>query len=144
MDWCNLWQGVFTETRRRLEQFQRRVREGVGVEEAQDFARWVRNSGIGDLMAKYPPQSEALRRVFDYDGPGLVRMARELETACCQYYVGRTKDSEGTASGANKSDLEAIDRKLAVLVVAVDNLQRVKGRRLRRPALRVIKGKAAA
>jgi hypothetical protein len=95
-------------------------------------------------MAKYPPQSEALRRVFDYDGPGLVRMARELETACCQYYVGRTKDSEGTASGANKSDLEAIDRKLAVLAVAVDNLQRVKGRRLRRPALRVIKGKAAA
>ena len=144
MDSCDLWQAVWTETMRRLERFQRRVREGVSVEEAQDFARFVRVSRIGELMAENPPGSEKLRECFDYDGRKMLAEARSLEEACCAFWAGKTFLAEGTSSGANKSDLEAIDRKLAVLSRAVAHLQVGKVRRVRKLVLRVIKGKAAA
>jgi hypothetical protein len=129
---------------RRLEQFQRRVREGVSVEEAQDFARYLRVSCIGKLMEENPPESEKLCRVFDYDGGKLLSEARSLEMACCAFWAGKTFSSEGTASGANKSDLEAIDAKLALLTERLAEVESVKRKRDGKPMLRVVKQKDKA
>ena len=114
------------------------------MEEAQDFARYVRVSNLARLMTQYPPENTALARYFDYNGADLLKQARELETACCEYYKGMTRDSEGTGSGANKSDLEAIDEKLAGLMAAVAGLQAAERGKAVKPALRVVKGKVAA
>jgi len=134
---------VYIETKRRLEQFQRRVREGVSVEEAQDFARYVQWSGILQLMAENPPPNPIYAKMFDYDACELRSIADALNVACCEYWQGRTKDSDGTASGANKSDLEAIDRKLNVLGVVLADLVAAKKRAGRVPQLRLVKYRKA-
>ena len=139
MESCDLWQSVFTETRRRLELFERRVCEGVCVEEAQDFTRYLRVSGVCRLMAENPPGSENLRQVFDYDGVKLAEMARVVETACCDYWAHKTRDSEGTARGAKRSYLEAIDGKLEGLTALVKATRTVRKQRPARPIFRIVK-----
>ena len=112
---CDTWYRVYVETERRLEAFRRRVREGVDVENCLDFARFVIWSNISTLMAENPPENPQLRKAFPYDGADLLRMAKALESECQDYFQGRTRDSDGTPKGANKSDLEDIGRKLETI-----------------------------
>jgi len=127
-----------------------RVREGVDIENACDFARYVQLSGICALMTSQPHQGETprhverLRALFPYDGQELWNEARALEMACTEFWSGRTRDTAGTATGANKSDLEAIDSKLSVLINRLDALEAVKPAARRRPQLRVVKLPAAS
>lgn len=106
-----------------------RVREGVDVDNACDFARFVCQSGICELMTANPHEgnnlrhTESLRELFPYDGSKLWDEARALELACCEYWSGRTKDSPGTASGPNKSDLEAIAAKQDAILARLDALE---------------------
>jgi hypothetical protein len=143
MESCDKWAVFFRETMRRLAVLRRRVREGVGVDEAHDFASYLLTSSVGKLMCEHPPGSVKLQEYFPYDGRELEAEARALLQACCAYWVGRTRDAEGTPSGANKSDLEAIERKQDLALKALAALESAKSqaRRRRRPALRVVKAK---
>ena len=133
---------------RRLEFLQRRVREGVLVEDAQDFARYVTQSGICDLMTEQPQKgenpkhTESLKDLFPYDGQQLYNQARMLELACCEYWAGHTKDAPGTAIGANKSDLEGINHMLGLIAGRLAALEAVKPARIHKPKLRVVKSRA--
>jgi hypothetical protein len=146
---CDLWHRLYKQTMRQLEFFRRRVREGVLVEDCQEFARYVQLSGICTLMEHNPPEGEnpkhtqRLRDLFPYDGQKLWNEARALELDCCEYWRGRTRDAEGTATGANKSDLEDISRKLDLLAARMAYLESVKPARIRKPKLRVVKERAA-
>jgi hypothetical protein len=120
---CEVLQRLYVETLRRIETFRLRVRQGVSVEDAQDFGRYVQWSGICDLMAINRPPTAKLRDLFPYDGAQLRSVADTLVTECCEYYQGRTRNSDGTAKGASKSDLEAIDAKLAVIVARLAALE---------------------
>jgi hypothetical protein len=83
--------------------------------EGHSFARYVQWSGIARLMDENLPDSPKLRELFPYDGKDLLRAADALDSECCEYYQGRTRDSKGTAKGPNKSDLEDIGRKLETI-----------------------------
>jgi hypothetical protein len=129
---------------RQVEFFRRRVREGVFVEDCQDFARYIRMSGIIDLMrdnphkGENPGHTERLQRLFPYNASELYEAVRLLEGECCDYWQGKTKDSPGTASGASKSDLEAIDSKLNLIAGVLSNLVSVERRSVAEPCLRVL------
>ncbi len=146
---CVEWHRVYKQTMRQLEFFRRRVREGVSVEDCQEFARYVQQSGLCKLMEEQPPVGENARHtqrlleLFPYDGKQLWNEARTLEMECCEYWRGRTRDAEGSASGANKSDLEEISRKLDLVAVRLAYLESVKPARSRRPKLSVLKSKVA-
>ncbi|HUD48208.1 MAG TPA: hypothetical protein VMR33_15355 [Candidatus Baltobacteraceae bacterium] len=135
---------------RQLEFFQRRVRQGVQVEDCQAFARFITNSGICTLMEDQPCQGEnerhtaRLKELFPYDGKQLHYEARQLEMACCEYWVGRTRDSEGTAKGASLGDLESIERKLDLMAGRLASLESVKPVAKRRVKLRIIDKKENA
>ncbi|HEY3856956.1 MAG TPA: hypothetical protein VGO67_21440 [Verrucomicrobiae bacterium] len=135
---------------RQLEFFQRRVRQGIQVEDCQDFARFIRMSGICTLMENQPCQGEddnhtaRLRELFPYDGKQLYYEARQLEMACCEYWAGRTRDSEGTAKGASLGDLESIERKLDLMAGRLAQLESVKPAAKRRVKLKVIDKKGVA
>jgi hypothetical protein len=120
---CDDWNRVYLETVRRLECYRRRVREGVDVDNCLDFARFVIWSNIPKLMAANPPENPRLRELFPYDGADMLRMAKALESECQDYFQGRTRDSDGTAKGANKSDLEDIGRKLETISVRLSALE---------------------
>ncbi len=127
----HLWSKLFKSSVRQLELHQRNVREGVLVEEACDFARYLTNSGICDLMRAHPHKGEnlhhtaALQDLFPYDGQSLYDQARALEMACCEYWQGATKDAPGTATGANKSDLAAIHHNLELIAGRLAKLESV-------------------
>lgn len=134
---------------RQLDFFRRRVREGVLVEDCQDFARYVCQSGLCGLMEASPPvgenarHTERLRELFPYDGQALYREARLLEAECCEYWRGRTRDSSGTASGVSKSDLEELNHNVQLIAARLASLESVKVARVRKPKLRVVKTRAA-
>jgi hypothetical protein len=140
---------LFKSTMGQLEFFKRRVREGVLVEDCQDFARYVRQSGMCAIMELHPPlgdtprQTSVLKGLFPYDGNALYRAAEELRLDCCRYYEGRTATAEGTAKGADKSDLESIDRKLDLIAGRLSQLESVKKTKTRHPRLRLVKGATA-
>jgi len=84
--------------------------------DANDFARYVMTCGMVDIMEKTPSSPE-LRKYFPYNGKQLYSEANKLRIECCQYFEGQTRDSEGTPSGPDKSDLEEIDQKLTLLLI---------------------------
>jgi hypothetical protein len=135
---------------RQVEFFRRRVRQGVLVDDCLDFARYVRLSCICELMIENPPQgdnpahTERLRELFPYDGYQLRREVDALEADCHEYYRGRTRDSAGTATGANKDDLAEISRKLDLMAGRLAALESVKPARVRKPKLRLVKARAAS
>jgi len=147
---CDVWHRVYKQAMRQVEIFRRRVREGVLVEDCQTFARFIQLSGICTLMEQQPPEGEnprhtqRLRELFPYDGKKLWEEARALEMDCCEYWRGRTRDAEGTAAGATKSDLEAIDHKLDLIAGRLAYIESMKPARVRKPKLRVVKSAAAS
>jgi hypothetical protein len=103
--------------------YRRRVRSGFQVADANDFARYVMHSGITDLM-KHPHYNAQLKKLFPYDAKHLYDEASKLRMACCDYYAHKTRDSEGTATGPDSSDLEAINQKLNLLIAILPRQQR--------------------
>jgi hypothetical protein len=137
---CVSWNSVYKATTRQVEYHRRRVRQGVQVEEAQAFARYLTMSGILDLMGENQEASPQLQKLFPYSANELRQVVNLLYTECCEYWQGKTRDSEGTAKGANKSDLDAISHKLDMLAGAVAKLQPVRTpTRARKPRLHVLK-----
>lgn len=97
-------------------------------------------SGILDLMGENQEASPQLQKLFPYSANELRQVVNLLYTECCEYWQGKTRDSEGTAKGANKSDLDAISHKLDMLAGAVAKLQPVRTpTRARKPRLHVLK-----
>jgi hypothetical protein len=99
--------------------YRKRVLQGHHVNEANDFARYVLNCGMTEIMEKAPKECERLQKLFPYDGKHLWQEANLLRLECGEYFSGRTRDAEGTAKGGHKSDLENIDKKLASVLRAV-------------------------
>jgi hypothetical protein len=132
------WHKLFKSTMREVEFFRRRVREGVLVEDCQAFARYVEHSGIIELMEQFPNPGGKLAEWFPYSAQELREAVKALNDECCSYYRGRTRDSEGTPSGANKSDLEAIDAKLNLIGGLLSEVVSVKRRIGSKPRLRVL------
>ncbi len=60
---------------------------------------------------------------------------------CCEYWTGKTRDSDGTAKGASQGDLESIERKLDLMAGRLASLESVKPAVKRKYRLHVVKEK---
>lgn len=147
---CQVWYRVFKQTMNMLAMYRSRVREGVLVEDCHDFARYIRLSGLAELMAENPPLGETplhtkrLRELFPYNGAALRCEADLLDAECCEYYRGKTRDADGTAAGVKKSDLESINRNMQLIAGRLAALESVKRARVRKPKLHVVSVRAAS
>jgi hypothetical protein len=121
-----------------LRTYRKRVRQGHQVDDANDFARYVMNSGLVEIMKENPELNITLKGLFPYDGKQLWDEAYSLYRDCCEYYQGRTRNSEGTAKGARKSDLEEIDQKLNLIAGRLAQLESVKKVRQKKPKIHVL------
>ena len=140
---CNYLHALHNSTMRRLEMLQRRVRQGFNVDDASDFASYVLNSNMIDLM-KQPETNPRWARVFPHDADQLSKAAQVLRDACCAYYGGKTFKADGTPVGASKSDLEKIDDKLAFVLTKLAQVEsrQSTGSASRKPKLRVVRNVA--
>jgi len=129
-----------------LSGYRERVREGFLVDDALDFARFIRMSGLADLMAANPPcgetakHTQTLRKLFPYDASALRYETDLLEAECHEYFRGRTKDAEGTPAGVSMSKMESIDRSLQLIAGHLAGVVAVKRRSVAKPKLRVVEG----
>jgi hypothetical protein len=101
---------VFSETSRQLAIFHRAVREGKGVTEASVFCRWLRFSGILEILEAYP--CSLVPRVVD--GKTLRRQVEDVLYDCGEKF--RTGKADPTYAA---SDIAEINRKLDVIAAHV-------------------------
>ena len=124
----------------RLALLRLRVRQGVEVDSALEFANYVLRSDMAQVMLHNPEFDVHLREWFPYDGNSLYREAEFLAAECRDYYRGRSFAADGQAAGASKSDLESIEAKLNFVVQAIQqhNSPRVKAPLPRKARLRIL------
>jgi hypothetical protein len=135
---CDKWHTVFKSTMHHVEVLRRRVRVGHQVDDCQAFARYISRSGVLELMEEFCEPSDVLRSLFPFSAKELRKNVDALEQECYAYYRGRTKDADGTASGADKSDLEAIDEKLNLIGGLLANVVSARRRISHKPRLRLL------
>lgn len=128
---------LFKHTRNRLHTLLCRVCEGKCVDEASEFARWVRMSGVLDVLRAFEFQSEI---------PGdLVVLPEAVDKLCgeiifeCEQFWKRNP----RGPWVSLSELEAVNRKLDRIAAQVNRLsppQTVETAVAGGPALHVIEG----
>ena len=91
---------IYRETLRRITHYEGLVAEGTCVDEASNFARWLRFSGVLSLIVDQPQPAPLAT-----DGPGLEMRVSRLISACGEVYrrCGRAEQPH-----YQKSDIESI------------------------------------
>jgi len=102
---------LWNETRRRVEQLATRADEGVDIQPAMDFARWLQFSGLIKLF-KDNPQSEPLK----VDGELIDKRVRDLIMDCGDYL------KLNTPGFVRVCQIEAVNQKLDLLAAQVAKL----------------------
>jgi len=100
---------IWSETTRHVETFQRDAREGKRVLEASIFGRWLRFSGILELLDDNPQQFPTV-----VDGKALRRQVEDLLSDCGEKFKSGKADPTYA-----QSDIAEINRKLDVIAAHV-------------------------
>ncbi len=104
----------------------KRILEGSHVECELDFARFVSQCGITDLMNEHPLNNSKLIGLLDYDGNTLWNEADRVRLLAGQYYEGKTSKTEGTAQGVPRSELEKLNHKLDLIAGELARQDRIR------------------
>ena len=97
---------IYSETDRYLDTLARQVHEGKAVDEAANFARWLRFSGVLTLLEKFSAPGQEF--------PSLQRRLTDLLDECGEHFRGgRVAPKYAT------SDIEEIKRDLAEIRAAL-------------------------
>ena len=102
---------LWNETRLRLKQLATRADEGVDIQPAMDFARWVQFSGLIKLF-KDNPQNEPLK----VDGELIDKLVRDLVMDCGDYL------KLNTPGFVRVSQVEEVNRKLDLIAAQLGKL----------------------
>jgi len=98
------------ETSNRLEVLEGRVREGVDVDAASEFARWLRFTGLLKLLEQ-APEDERL----PVKGRELSKRVDALVSDCGNWYARHERSRIKPPAQIPRSELEAINSQLAEL-----------------------------
>ena len=98
---------LWRETNNRIEHYTKLVAEGMLVDEASQFARWLQFSGLLGVFKQYPQQSP-----LPVDGVSLAKKTDALVSACGEIYqrCGKSPEPE-----YKKSDIDQIKEQLAAI-----------------------------
>jgi len=108
---------LWRETSSRIEVLQRRVNEGVDVDAASEFARWLRFSGVLKLLESSPDDDR-----LPCKGHQLSQAVETLIYDCGQWYANHERSNVKPPAQVPRSSLEAISAELAAMRVALSQL----------------------
>lgn len=112
-DMLTLWK-IWSETDRRLDSLAASVREGSQVDEASNFARWLRFSGILKLLEP-----------FEQDVPLPIRSRQlaskceALVSACGEWYALHERSNKPRDCYVSRSALTSIENDLRIIKEAL-------------------------
>jgi hypothetical protein len=105
-DLITLWK-IWSETDRRLDSLAQCVREGVQVDEASNFARWLRFSAILTLLQPYEQEVPLPIRATE-----LRRKCEDLIYECGEWYSCHERSNKPRDAYVSQSTLAAIENDL--------------------------------
>jgi len=112
-DTVTFWK-IWSETDSRLDSLTRCAREGVQVDEASNFARWVRMSGILALLKPFEQEVPLPIRAAE-----LCRKCEDLIYECGEWYRVHERSNKPRDSYISQSKLEAIENDLCAIKEAL-------------------------
>jgi len=101
---------LWSETDGRLDSLTRQVREGLAVDEASNFARWLRFSHVIQILQPFDQQVPLPIRPYE-----LQRKMEELIYQCGEWYRLHEKSFRPRDSYVSQSKLEAIEAQLSAM-----------------------------
>ncbi len=101
---------LWRETANRIAVLQGRVREGVDVDAAAEFARWLRFSGILKLLESAPDDER-----LPCKGVLLSKQVQALVSDCGEWYANHERANFKPPAQVPRSELEAITEQLAAM-----------------------------
>lgn len=108
---------LWRETSSRIEVLQRRVNEGVQVDEASEFCRWLRFCGVLKLLESAPDDER-----LPCKGSLLSQQVQTLLSDCGAWYSKHQPGNKKPPAQIPRSELEAITAQLAALTAQVAKL----------------------
>jgi len=128
---------LWRETSNRIEVLQGRVNEGVDVDAASEFARWLRFSGVLKLLESSPDDAR-----LPCKGHQLSKAVETLIYDCGQWYANHERSNVKPPAQVQRSELEAINAQLAAMRETLAKLSpsTIETANAGHPALRVIEG----
>jgi hypothetical protein len=104
MDDLVTYHRIWSETDRRLDALLAQVREGVNVDEASNFSRWLTFSGILGLLSTHEQEVPLPIRALD-----LKRKCDVLTFACGEWYSLHATSFKPRDAYVSQSKLDAIE-----------------------------------
>jgi len=101
---------LWRETSNRIEVLQGRVNEGLDVDAASEFCRWLRFSGILKLLESAPDDN-----LLPCKGLKLSLQVQTLTSDCGEYYAKHERCNTKPPAQIPRSELESINAQLAQL-----------------------------
>lgn len=98
---------LWRETSTRVEVLQRRVNEGLDVDAASEFCRWLRFSGILKLLESAPDDER-----LPCKGSLLARQVATLIEGCGEWYASHERSNVKPPAQIPRSELEGIHAQL--------------------------------
>jgi len=112
-DTLTLWK-IWSETDRRLDSLAASVREGTQVDEASNFARWLRFSGILKMLEPFEQDVPLPIRARE-----LARKCEDLVSACGDWYALHERSNKPRDAYVSRSALAAIENDLRLIKEAL-------------------------
>ena len=101
---------IWSETDRRLDSLAASVREGMQVDEASNFARWLRFSNILKLLEPFEQDVPLPIRARE-----LARKCDDLVSACGEWYAMHERSNKPRDAYVSRSALAAIENDLRLI-----------------------------
>jgi len=128
---------LWRETSNRIGVLQGRVNEGVDVDAASEFARWLRFSGLLKILESAPDDQR-----LPCKGSLLAKQVETLVYDCGLWYANHERANRKPPAQVPRSELEKINAQLHTLSLAVAQLSppTIETADAGNPALFVIEG----
>jgi len=128
---------LWRETANRIAVLQGRVNEGVDVDGASEFARWLRFSGLLKILESAPDDPR-----LPCKGSLLTAQVETLVYDCGQWYANHERANRKPPAQVPRSELESINAQLASLRETLAKLSpsTIEAANVGSPALLVIEG----
>lgn len=101
---------IWAETDRRLDSLLAQVREGVGVDEASNFSRWLFFSGVLNLLIPHEQETPLPVRAAE-----LKRKCNTLTDACGEWYSIHEHSNNPRDAYVSQSKLDSIEKQLITM-----------------------------
>ncbi len=99
---------LWRETDTRIDSLMKQVREGVAVDEASNFARWVRFSGVVQILSNADFSNSQLVA----DVSGLKLKLQDLVWECGEWYRKHERSNTPRDAYVSASKLEALEKQM--------------------------------